>query len=199
MADDSTTTLDPQRWLEDHGDIMYRYALGRVRDPALAEDMVQEAFLAGMKSRTSFSGRSAERTWLIGILKHKIVDYIRKASRQTAYEDMELPAHGPDAVDEAYFDKKGRWKVKPPDWQMHPRESYEQEEFHDILHSCLGKLQERHRQVFILRELEGQSAEEICDELDISASNLWVILHRARNGLKGCLEKNWLQRDPEAS
>lgn len=187
-----TPRLNPDQWVQEHGDILFRYALARVRDSALAEDMVQETFLAAIKSRDKFSGRSAERTWLVGILKHKIIDYIRKASRQTAYEDMDLPAQAADISGDLYFDRKGHWKIKPPDWQTNPRKKFEQEEFHDVLQTCLAKLPDRLRQVFILRELEDLDADEICETLDITPSNLWVMLHRARNGLKGCLEKNWL-------
>jgi RNA polymerase sigma-70 factor (ECF subfamily) len=187
-----TPRLNPDQWVQDHGDILFRYALARVRDAALAEDMVQETFLAAIKSHDKFSGRSAERTWLVGILKHKIIDYIRKASRQTSYEDMDIPAQAADLSGDFYFDRKGHWKIKPPDWQTNPRQQFEQEEFHDVLQNCLTKLPDRLRQVFILRELEDMDADEICQTLDITPSNLWVMLHRARNGLKGCLEKNWL-------
>ena len=160
--------------------------------------MVQETFLAAIKSHDTFSGRSAERTWLVGILKHKIIDYIRKDSRQTTYEDMDIPAQTADTSGDLYFDRKGHWKIKPPDWQTNPRKQFEQEEFHDVLQHCLSRLPDRLRQVFILRELEGMEADAICQTLDITPSNLWVMLHRARQGLKGCLEKNWLAASPGA-
>ena len=192
-------TLHPEQWVEEHGDILFRYALARVKDPALAEDMVQETFLAAIRSHDKFSGKSAERTWLVGILKHKIIDYIRKASRQTSYEDMDIPAQAADVAGDLYFDRKGHWKIKPPDWQTNPRKQFEQDEFHEVLQSCLSKIPERLREVFVLRELENLTADEICDTLDISASNLWVMLHRSRNALKSCMEKNWLATQPGAS
>jgi RNA polymerase sigma-70 factor (ECF subfamily) len=105
---------------------------------------------------------------------------------------MDIPAQAADLSGDFYFDRKGHWKIKPPDWQTNPRQQFEQEEFHDVLQNCLTKLPDRLRQVFILRELEDMDADEICQTLDITPSNLWVMLHRARNGLKGCLEKNWL-------
>ena len=185
-----STDLDPARWLDDHGDILFRYAVTRLRDAAIAEDMVQETFLAAMKAKDRFSGKSTERTWLVGILKHKIVDYIRKASREQTYGDTEIPE-----ADSDYFDRKGHWRVKPPEWQTNPQKAFEQEEFYVVLQSCLDALPERLRIIFTLREIEGQSAEEICKTMDITSTNLWVLLYRARMRLKTCLEKNWFDKN----
>ena len=180
--------LDPTEWLDKHGDILFRYAISRVRDAIAAEDLVQETFLAGIKSRDSFSGRSSERTWLIGILKHKIIDYIRKDSRQTLTDDIDNREH--DA--EQYFDRKGSWKVGQSEWLTNPQKAFERTEFWEVLDGCVGKLKETQRDVFIKRELESMEAAEICEELNISTSNLWVLLFRARTQLKACLEVHWM-------
>ena len=187
---DDARELDPNRWLQEHGDIMFRYAISRVRDAAAAEDLVQETFLAGIKSKERFSGRSTERTWLIGILKHKIVDYIRKDSRQTLSDDIE----NREQPSEEYFDRKGHWKVGPSEWLVNPQKAFERNEFWEVLHDCVEHLKDKQKQVFIKRELESLDAEEICRDLDISSSNLWVLLFRARAQLKKCMEVNWLEK-----
>lgn len=190
--------LNPERWVDEHGDILYRYALTRVHDASTAQDMVQETFLAAVKGAESYSGKSSERTWLVGILKHKIIDFIRKASREQTYEDPEMPADR-DEIADLYFDRKGHWKVAPPDWQTHPRKQFEQQEFHEVLLRCLNALKDRMRDAFMLRELEGLNADEICKQLDISSTNLWVILYRARMQLKGCLESTWLNEGEQTT
>ncbi len=175
--------LDPSRWLSEYGDILYRFALGRVRNPQTAEDLVQDTFLAAMKGSESFSGRAKESTWLIGILKHKIIDHFRKHNRMFLTEDLELKEQDP----QTFLDRKGNWTLGQSAWITQPEKAYELKEFWKHLNACLGKLSERHRQVYVLRELQDQDAEEICEALEISPSNLWVTLHRARLQLKECL------------
>ncbi|MGA0333047.1 MAG: sigma-70 family RNA polymerase sigma factor [Kiritimatiellia bacterium] len=180
--------LDPARWLSEHGDILYRFALGRVRDPQTAEDLVQDTFLAAMKGATSFSGRSKERTWLVGILKHKIIDHFRKHKRMFLSEDLEIPEHDP----QDFLDRKGNWTVGQSAWITQPEKAFELKEFWKHLNGCLEHLTEQQRKVYVLRELEEHSAEEICDALEMSPSNLWVTLHRARLQLKDCLTQKGL-------
>ena len=184
--------IDPERWVEEHGDYLYRYALARLRDAATAQDMVQETFLAAFRGAARFSGQSTEKTWLVGILKHKVVDFIRKASRERVYEDV---SEAEDRVDDS-IDRKGHWKTGEAEWRVHPQKAYEQREFWGVFEACLDKLQERLRIVFSRRELEGSTAEEICNELNITATNLWVMLYRARTKLKLCLEENWFAVNP---
>ena len=178
--------IDPERWLREHGDILYRYALPRVRNPEVAADLVQDTFLAGMKGKERFAGQSTERTWLTSILKHKIIDFHRKAGREMGTDDLELVV--PHSED--YLDRKGKWKVGPPEWETDPNSVLARKEFHDILAGCMGKLSEQQQRVFAMRELEHQDADEICETMDISSSNLWVILYRARLQLKKCLESH---------
>lgn len=178
---------DPEEWVDEHGNALYCYALSRLKNSATAEDVVQETFLAAFRSQDRFSGNSSARTWLIGILKHKIIDLIRKESREQPSEDLEIK----EVPEETFFDRKGRWRVAPADWQSHPGKILEQKEFMSVLGNCLQHLPDRLHRLFVLRELEDWGSEEICKDLGISPTNLWVMLHRARMRLRGCLSKNW--------
>lgn len=187
--------LDPETWLTEHGDYLYRYAYTRLREHSTAEDMVQETFLAAYKSKHRFSGTGSVRAWLMGILKHKVVDYIRKAVRETHLEN----ADDLDSEDTLLYRVWGLPKDRPGRWQFNPRKNYEQKEFWEVLQGCLGKLNARLHDIFVLRELEGVSTDEICKQFGITANNLWVLIHRARAQLKGCLETNWLSKHQETS
>ncbi len=178
---------DPELWLDDHGDYMYRYALGRLRNTTLAEDAVQETFLAALRARDSFSGRSSERTWLFGILKHKIIDQLRKSSRESVLSGTNEAANTLDDL----FDAKGMPKEHPAAWPGNPRDDFERNQFWECLNECLGKLPERLSKAFSLREVDGMESGEICKVLGITATNYWVILHRARLALRKCIEINW--------
>ena len=192
----STPLDDPATWVDEYGDFLYRYALSRVKNPSIAEDLVQETFLAALKARRNFQGRSTARTWLIAILKHKIVDYIRKKVREQASDKIEslLDAAANDPG-EMGFNSRGGWKNAPAKWGANPTEIYEQKEFMDILYHCLGELPERQAQAFMLREIDGLTTDEVCKALGISATNSWVILYRARMQLRQCLETNWLESE----
>lgn len=179
--------IDPARWVEEHGDILYRFTLGRVRDPILAEDLVQDTFLAALKGRDSFSGRSSERTWLVGILKHKIIDHFRKAKREVLSDQLELREQ---PVDD-YLDRKGKWKLGQEAWVTNPEKAYERKELWTVLNRCIDHLNERQKKIYVLRELQEHDTARICEDLDISSSNLWVLLHRARLQLKECMQINW--------
>lgn len=179
--------LDPQRWVTDHGDYLFRYALLRTRNRDLAEDLVQETFLAALKAQERFEGRSTERTWLVGILKHKLLDHLRKSNREQPTD--ELDARG---IDELY-DGAGRWQVKPARWRTDPHEAMKQQAFRDVLELCLGQTPERLATAFVLREVDGLSGEEIGKVLEVTTTNLWVMLYRARMRLRKCIEENWMK------
>ncbi len=168
-------------WVDRYGDYLYAFALSRVREPSVAEEMVQEALLAALGARKNFRKHSSEKTWLTGILKHKIMDYFLDSS--------ETPV-------EAFFTENGQWREKPVHWATDPHELYKQKEFLAVLYYCLGVLPVRQSEVFTLREMDGLSTDEICKLYDISATNCWVILHRARMFLRSCVEKNWFN-DPK--
>lgn len=180
-------TPDPEHWVDEHADVLFRYALARVAKPDVAEELVQETFLAALSNRERFGGRSSERTWLVGILKHKIVDYFRRKAREAAAS--EPPTSG-DLLDEL-FDQRGRWKIKPTNWAADPRRLVEQQEFRRAFGQCLSALPERQAAAFTLREMEHLASEEVCKVLQVTSTNLWVLLHRARVALCRCLEAGW--------
>jgi len=173
--------------VDQFGDYLYRYAISRVRDSTIAEDLVQEVFLAAFQSRKNFQHRSSEKTWLTGILKHKIADSFRKKAKEQWVDNIESNINKL----EKFFDQKGQWKIKPVNWNADPYKLYEQNEFMKVLFDCLAGLSERQAKAFILREVVGESTKEICKILDISATNSWVILYRARMHLRSCIEVNW--------
>jgi RNA polymerase sigma-70 factor (ECF subfamily) len=186
----------PEFWVDLHGDYLYRYALMRMREPAAAEEVVQETLLAALESYDRFSGAASERTWLVGILKHKILDHFRRASRLTSFDSLEgLPAE-PESV----FMHSGDWpdhfdpNLGPADWHASPAEVLEQTEFREVLGQCLMGLPDRLATVFTLREMEELKTEEICKVLNISSTNLWVMLHRARAHLRLCIENKWFRQ-----
>lgn len=185
---DTRHALNPQRWLQEHGNVLFRYALARVRDRSTAEDLVQETFLAALRSQGGYAGRSAEQTWLVGILRHKIVDHYRRRREQSLPEESEGEAQN-DLIDRL-FDRSGHW-VQPPKAWKDPRASLQQAEFFEVLRACLQALPGRHGEVFALYQLEQHSSDRVCEDLGISASNFGVIMYRARLRLRQCLEVNW--------
>jgi RNA polymerase sigma-70 factor (ECF subfamily) len=183
---------DPDQWVDLHGDYLFRYALMRLRDATKAEDAVQETFLAALKGGKSFAGRSAEKSWLVGILKNKISDYYRKASRETSFTDMEFYAgeESGQFVAEGAFKDSWIHDLRPQEWSS-PGASLDSEVFWRTFQDCSSKLPKNVGTVFTLREVDGIESKEICAMLNISESNLWVMLHRARMALRRCMETNW--------
>jgi RNA polymerase sigma-70 factor (ECF subfamily) len=179
---------EAESWVDRYGEVLYRFAMVRVKDPVIAEDLVQETFLAALRGRENFQGRSSLKSWLVAILKHKIVDHIRKSVKEKVIENFDSLA---DQV-EPDFDDRGKWNFRPQNWTVNPVKLYQQKEFMDILYQCLARLRRRHAEIFMLREIDGLSTEEICKELNITATNSWVMLYRARMGLRLCLEENWI-------
>jgi len=180
----------PEDWLAQHGDALFRYAFLRLRDRAQAEDLVQETLVAALQARHGFGGRSTERTWLIGILKNKLVDYLRKGAREQPFGGLD----GNDGEIDALFDAKGRWKTPPSDWG-NPTSTLEQKQFWKVFADCFAALPSRHARVFAMCEFDGLDSTEVCKVFGITATNVWVILHRARLGLRQCLESRWFGRE----
>ncbi len=184
-------TPDPETWVDRYGDSLFRYALARIQDPAIAEDLVQETFLAGLRARDTFKGNSSEKTWLTGILKHKIIDYIRKKSREQPVDNFDSFIGDMDEL----FDEKGHWRVGPAKWTVNPMKLLEQKEFWKVFSRCLSGLSSRLAQAFLLREMDGLSSDEIRKILNVTATNSYVILSRARMRMRNCLEIKWLGQD----
>jgi len=183
--------VDPTHWVDEHGDCLFRYALVRVRTPEVAEDLVQDTLLAAVRSQDRFGGRSSERSWLVGILKNKIVDYYRKLGRETTFTDMEFLK---DELSHKFEDGFWNHALGPKDWKPESDEVAHKDEFWQTMRDCLAKLPDRVSAAFMLREMDDISGKEICALLNITESNLWVMLHRARMGLRECLELNWFTR-----
>ncbi len=184
----------PEQWLPLYGDVLYRYGVSRVRNSDVAEDLVQETLLAALRAQDNYAGQASEQTWLIGILKHKIIDYFRKLSRDNLHEFDEQAGTVEGQENDNYFNQKGSWLIELSTWSK-PEQSFEQEEFFSILEECIERLPVRMSQLFVLRELEGMSSEEICEVLSISTlNNLWVMLSRVRVQLRHCLDINWIKQ-----
>jgi RNA polymerase sigma-70 factor (ECF subfamily) len=180
---------DASTWLADHGDVLYRYARSRVGHRQVAEDLVQDALLAALQSRDRFEGRATVRTWLLSILRHKIVDYCRRAATSIASIEADSDAKS-DAVRARYFSVKGLWRKALASWRA-PEQALEDQEFWDVMDGCLGRLPSSLSTPFILRELEDIDTSELRRILELSEANLRVRLHRARLLLRECLEKHW--------
>lgn len=181
----------PADWVDRHGDALFAYAYPRVRDRGVAEDLVQECFLAALSGRDRFAGQSSERTWLVGILKHKIVDHFRRTARETEPE-TEGPADS-ERTERLLFTEKGFWKVRAVHWGRDPRKLAENAEFWEVFRRCLSRLPRRLADAFTLREMQECDSDEVCQVLGIEPTNLWARLHRARLGLRHCLELHWFK------
>ena len=180
--------LDPSAWVDVYGDYLFAFAVQRVHDRSVAEDLVQETLLAGLKSLERFRAASSAKTWLTGILKHKILDSYRKRYRDYPLDDIVRFA---DTVGDDYK-ATGGWQNRPARWTEDPMAVLEQREFLKVLHQCLEGLSDRLAHAFAMRELDGESTATICKVLNISSTNCWVMLHRARAAMRRCLEVNWL-------
>jgi RNA polymerase sigma-70 factor (TIGR02943 family) len=177
---------DPEAWVAEYGDLLYRYALVRVRRPDVAADLVQDALVEAWKNRGSFAGRSAPATWLVGILRHKVLDHLRRSAAGARTGQVPL-----DVVDDRPFTRRGFWKAGPGDWAVGPASDLERVEFWAALRGCLGELPDPVAAAFVLREMDGLETGEICQTLGITPTNLWTRLHRARLHLRACLGRRW--------
>ena len=182
---------DPAQWLAQHGDALYAFALLRVREASAAEDLVQDTLLAALGARQGFRAQSSERTWLTGILKHKVLDYYRKRAREQGFgaDEKDLVEMNAD-----FFDEDGFWLSAPSAWRQ-PDRALEQEQFWEQFSTCLDKLPERLRLLYLLKEVDGMGTDEVIRDLNLSSpNNLWTMLSRTRLQLRSCLEKNWFGR-----
>ncbi len=182
------TPSDPSQWVERHSDALFGYAILQLGNPDEARERVQETFLAALQARATFRGESTERTWLMGILKHKIIDQFRRRKRDSSVVDSEAG----EKVMENIFSKKGYWKYEHNrSWKDHLDSESEYAEFLAALELCLSKLPNLMGEAFSLRDIQGLKADRICEILEVSATNLWTLLHRARALLRDCLYRNW--------
>lgn len=180
-----TTQSLPEEWLERHGDALYAFARRRVFDPASAEDLVQETLLSAWRSHATFRAESAERTWLIGILKHKCVDEIRRRHRAASVDNMDE-----SDIEAQVFRADGRWREPPADWGSDPLRQAENAAFLDAVAHCLDNVPPAQRASFLMRELYDLDTDVASERLGVSQNNLYVLLHRARLRLRRCLEQS---------
>ncbi len=180
-------SLDPEALLEEHGNYLFRYAMVRLRNTEAAEEAIQETLLAALAAREQFQGHASVRSWLVGILKHKITDYFRMKSREFSVSDL---ASSEDAAEDV-FDRHGNWRVEPAAWRDDPVDVLEKQEFWQTFEACMSELPERSAEVFALREFDGLKSKEIGRLLDISPAHLDVLLYRARLRLARCLDAKW--------
>ncbi|MGF6848914.1 RNA polymerase sigma-70 factor (TIGR02943 family) [Chitinophaga sp. W3I9] len=185
-------TLDPHSWVNKYADYLYTYAVTRINDEEQARDLVQETFLAALEKVDTFEGRSTERTWLTAILKFKVIDVYRKNSSAFAKR-----ANLSDAEQEHqdFFDAiDGHWndQHRPRELGIERPDALENKEFQRILQLCMKKLPVLWLSVFTMKHMDDESTETICNTLKVSASNFWVIIHRAKVNLRACLQKNWI-------
>jgi RNA polymerase sigma-70 factor (ECF subfamily) len=184
---DQDPPIDPDRWVDDHGDALFGYAMLRLRDADQAAEVVQDTFLEALKSRGSFQGRSSERTWLIGILKHRIIDQFRRRARR----ERGVGGDDPPGIDPEFFDERGSWKAGVARWPELPDDAVERAEFWEVFRAALAALPATYAEAFTLSELEGLSGPEVCKILGITPTNLWARLHRARLILRRELDARW--------
>jgi RNA polymerase sigma-70 factor (ECF subfamily) len=184
----SPNAVNPQIWIEEYRESLFKYALTRLRDADLAEESIQETFLAALQARKKFHGLASEKTWLISILKRKIYDHFRRIGRDKQF-NVTFPMEG---LRYDVFDRKRMPAVRSRIWFSDPSMVYEQKEFLKIIKHALSELPGRTAQAFILRDVIELSSQEICEFMDISICNLYVMVHRARKRLRYYLQLNWL-------
>jgi len=183
--------LNPQLWVKNYADYLYNYAYTRLNDDELARDLVQETFLAALEKTEKFEGRSSERTWLIAILKNKVIDMYRKKSSGLG-NSFEKMLSDTDQVE--FFDKQnGHWKVeyRPKAFGLEEYDLLGKKELSRILQKCLKKLPGLWLAVFTMKHMDDLASEAICSQLNVTDSNFWVIMHRTKVNLRACLQKNW--------
>lgn len=172
---------------------LMKFARLQLRNDAWAEDAVSDTLLAALAKPQSFAQRSQLKTWLVGILKHKIVDALRHHGREVCV------GHGDDdetdPLEHMAFKADGHFAERPADWG-NPEQDLDSRQFMTILEACTEKLPPVQGRLFLMREWLEMSSEEICKELALTPTNLYVQLHRARLRLRACLELNWFSRTP---
>ena len=180
--------LNPDIWVDSYSDYLFNYAVSRVNDSEIAKDLVQETFFAGLKSAKNFKGEAAERTWLISILKRKVIDHYRKINSKKAKSMIRITQNQHSETDSNFLEEQ----VADP-MSLLENSQIENEELGLAIQDCISKLPKKHALAFTLKTINGLSTEEVCKELGINPSNLWVIIHRARTVLMDCLNNNWFK------
>jgi RNA polymerase sigma-70 factor (ECF subfamily) len=179
-------TLNPNKWIDNYADYLFNYAVVRVNDGDLAKDLVQETFFAGLKSGKNFQGKASERTWLISILKRKVIDHYRKINSKKGQAEVRMSFYDDGENEGSWIEER-----VPQSWDNASEKAIENQELKTQLDICIDNLPEKYALVFRMKTIQEFETEEICKELGITSSNLWVIIHRARTQLRKCMEDNW--------
>lgn len=177
--------LRPELWVDKYSDYLFNYTISRVNDRDLAKDLVAETFLAGLKSKDKFKGDATEKTWLVAILKHKIIDFYRKKNSKKGKAEVRMNYVNTD-------DQQGNWleeRVQNDD--PNADQNLENSELGSAIYDCIELLNPQHAAVFKMKNILEYDNEVICNELGITTSNLWVSIHRAKKQLADCLGSNW--------
>ena len=177
--------LNPNKWIDLYSDYLFNYTVSRVNDREIAKDLVQDTFFAGLKAMDNFKGEASERTWLISILKRKIIDHYRKINSNKGKAEVRMSYNSDE--------NEGDWleeRVADP-YDKNAEDNLMNSELEEAIYNCLGKLPKKQADVFKMKTILGYETETICNELNINPSNLWVIIHRARTAMVECMEKNW--------
>ncbi len=177
--------INPNNWVDQYSDYLFNYTIARVNDREMAQDLISETFLAGLKSMKNFKGEASERTWLISILKRKIIDHYRKSNSKKGKAEVHI-----NYKDE---ESEGDWleeRVADP-FDKTAEDSLQNEELGEAIYRCLSNLPVKQAKIFRMKTIDNFDTEAICNEFAITPSNFWVIIHRARTAMAECMEKNW--------
>jgi len=182
-------TLNPEKWVPLYADYLFNYTISRINNHDQAKDLVQDTFFAALKAKNNFQGKASERTWLISILKRKIIDYYRKINSAKGKAEVKMNFYSDG-------EREGDWIEErvPTDWNAEVEKNIENDELTIALEKCINNLPEKYAMVFRMKTIQQFETEEICKELEITSSNLWVIIHRARTQLRKCMEDNWFKK-----
>lgn len=181
--------LNPKLWVNQHADYLFNYTISRIDDAELAKDLIQETFLSALKAMKNYRGDASERTWLVSILKRKIIDQYRKMNSKKGKAELRVNFYQEG-------DKKGSWleECVPQTWNNEAETNLESQELGAALHACINALPDKYKVVFMMKTIDNIETEEICNELSITASNFWVMIHRARVQLRKCMEASWFKK-----
>ena len=186
MSKLSNNKLNPENWIDNYADYMYNYTMQRISNEVLAKDLVQETFLAALKSAENFKGDASEKTWLTAILKRKIIDHYRKINSKKGKAEVRMNFYEDGENEGSWIEER-----VPQGWKNQTESDIENSELQIQIEKCIDKLPEKYAIAFRLKTILQYETEDICNELGITSSNLWVLLHRARTQLRDCLSVNW--------
>lgn len=192
MPETSTKPATIETWVDDYTDDLYSWAFHKTSDPELAKDLTQDTFLAALQGFERFSGKSSPKTWLFSILNNKIVDHYRRKIRNSPLDETRTSEQHVNS----FFNTDENWtKGKAPEtWDMEDGNLLDDNDFVKIFTSCVELLPQKWKLSVQYKYYSGKPADEICQELEISPSNYWQILHRSKLQLRDCLEKNWFKK-----